>query len=580
MGLRLENKVTNEVLDLEINFDFKFRKLLHCRFFSLGHESNKFKTHTFRHFSRNFTRFRNEIRKRINRFKNRKRANNNTFKNTAVSESLHSSRFTNGQHVARRAAMVTVVVAASISSSPALGFNVARQQAMTNFIEKSLRGDCRGLLPATSTTAFESSMANPLGLADSPTRMIVGRDDQLMSYYVGGVVGNCILVASLVALSQLIGTLAFALVRNPSRRMKKRIKKSGFLRSLKERCLGSKHSKTHAIRRIFASSYVSLTFFFCVSLLMTPTISSTLVVLVAAMNDPKLKEHESSPAIKFLCVALSLVLCFVAVHYISWAVLFRSRKSEKYKSFRELGVEEPGQGSRGILAKFFKARGEWSYPSLILKNNSNDEAEQSRRERKAFKKKEQIHEDRHLNFLIAEPAFESYRETTWFALVEIANAIAISFPPFAAQFSSSAKGSCLIQGIILVGILLVYTALLIWRNPFKLRILRIMNPILAVQQLLVSGIGLALVLMRKNGNEDEESPGWLWKILIVPLAFQGVMSFVMIIAAIFAVLVFLKKFQARLSKGRNLNELFAEELNGRRRAQNNGDEDENAQELL
>ncbi len=90
---------------------------------------------------------------------------------------------------------------------------------------------------------------------------------------------------------------------------------------------------------------------------------------------------------------------------------------------------------------------------------------------------------------------------------------------------------------------------------------------------MISGIGLALVLMRKVGNEeDEESPGWVWKILIVPLGFQSAMSVVMMIAAIFPILMFVKKFKARLSRGQNLNELFAEELDERRNEDNQNDQ--------
>jgi hypothetical protein len=129
-----------------------------------------------------------------------------------VSQSVASALVAN--EAMQTTAMVSVAVFASMSSSPALGFTIGQQQAMTNFAKKALSGDCRGLLPSTTTDEFEKQLSNPLGAADSPLQLSIGGENKLMSYYVGAVIGNFIFTLSLVLLSQGIGTICMIYFKN------------------------------------------------------------------------------------------------------------------------------------------------------------------------------------------------------------------------------------------------------------------------------------------------------------------------------------------------------------------------------
>jgi hypothetical protein len=357
-----------------------------------------------------------------------------------ISEAVASALL--ASDVTQTSSIVSVALFSSIASSPVLGFNIGRQQAMSNFALKSLNGDCRGLLPSTTVKDFETTLSNPLGAADSPTQMSIGGENKLMSYYAGAVIGNFILTLGLVLLSQGIGTIIMIYFKKKNNNNNKNNNKlSNFGKMVVNRIgldqnKNNKNSKNEkesffsSMRRVFATSYVSLTLFFCLSFLMTPILSSGLIVLVAAMNDKNLSGHEVSAGLKAVCAILGISFCIVAIVFVGWSVLIRRQRKEKFK---EMSDQE--KNKMGLLEKLFKAEGEWK--------NSNAEEKQ----------KMELH---YHNFLIAEPTFESYRNTTWFALVEIVTAILIALPPFFAQFVDSAKGSCILQGVLLLIILVVY----------------------------------------------------------------------------------------------------------------------------
>src|SRR3989338_7554080 len=314
---------------------------------------------------------------------------------------------------------------------------------------------------------------------------------------------------------------------------------------MKERCGFRKDEELFdSMRRVFATSYVSLTLFFCLSFLMTPTLSSSLVVLVAAKNDPKLEPHEVSTGLKILSLIIALIFCGICVGFVIWSVLIRKKRKEQYRLIK---LSKKEQENVGWISKLCKAEGEWKYPNPATTNVQN-----------IFSSKHNKHNNKqyefaYLNFLIAESTFESYRHTIWFSLVEVATAILIALPPFFAQFATSGKSSCLIQGIMLLIILLVYIVILIWRNPFKLRILRIMKPILSIQQVAIVAMTLALVMMKEETSTSDnkkanKEDSWLWQIIIIPLGFEGLMSVMMIGAAFFPFMMFLKKLNGRMQR--------------------------------
>src|SRR3989338_9046395 len=293
---------------------------------------------------------------------------------------------------------------------------------------------------------------------------------------------------------------------------------------MKERCGFRKDEDLFdSMRRVFATSYVSLTLLFCLSFLMTPTLSSSLVVLVAARNDPKLEPHEVSTGLKILSLIIALIFCGICVAFVMWSVLIRKQRREQYRLIK---LSKTEQETVGLISKLCKAEGEWKYPNPATPNIQNIFSD------KLNKHNNKLYEFSYLNYLIAEPTFESYRHTIWFSLAEVATAILIALPPFFAQFATSGKSSCLIQGTMLLIILFVYTAILIWKNPFKLLAMRIMKPILSVQHLTIVAKTLALVMMKDDAEVENGENGtkdsWLWKVIIVPLGFQGLMSVMMI----------------------------------------------------
>src|SRR3989338_6352915 len=261
---------------------------------------------------------------------------------------------------------------------------------------------------------------------------------------------------------------------------------------MKERCGFRKDEDVFdSMRRVFATSYVSLTLFFCLSFLMTPTLSSSLVVLVAAKNDAKLEPHEVSMGLKILALVIALSFCGICVVFVIWSVLVRKNRKEQYRLIK---LSKKEQENVGLISKLCKAEGEWKYPNPTSTNVQN-----------IFSSKHNKHNNKqyevaYLNYLIAEPTFESYRHTIWFSLVEVVTAILIALPPFFAQFATSGKSSCLIHGIMLLIILLVYTVLLIWKNPFQLLAMRIMKPILSVQHLVIVALTLAFVMMKDEAE--------------------------------------------------------------------------------
>jgi hypothetical protein len=232
--------------------------------------------------------------------------------------------------VTQTSSIVSVAVFSSIASSPVLGFNVGRQQAMSNFAVKSLNGDCRGLLPSTTVKDFETTLSNPLGAADSPTQMSIGGENKLMSYYAGAVIGNFILTFGSVLLSQGIGTIIMIYFKNKNNNNNNKLSNFGKMvvnRIGLDKNKKEKESFFSSMRRVFATSYVSLTLFFCLSFLMTPILSSGLIVLVAAMNDKNLSAHEVSVGLKAVCAILGISFCIVAVGFVVWSVLIRKQRN-------------------------------------------------------------------------------------------------------------------------------------------------------------------------------------------------------------------------------------------------------------
>jgi hypothetical protein len=356
-----------------------------------------------------------------------------------------------------------------------------------------------------------------------------------MSYFVGAVIGNFILTVSLVLLSQGIGTIFMIYFKN-----KQNSKNNVIMRILKERCGFRKDEDLLAsLRRVFATSYVSLTLFFCSSFLMTPTLSSGLIVLVAAKNDPKLENHEVSVGFKIISILLSILFCGICVGFVVWSVWIRNNRKEKYQIFEN-------QSEMSFVAKLLKAEGEWKYPNPAEANVSN--IFQINNYQKNKNKTNKIYERSYLNFLIAEPTFESYRDTIWFSIVEVVTAILIALPPFFAQFVDSAKGSCLVQGILLAVILFVDVGILIWKNPFKLKIMRIMKPILSLQQLAIVVMVLVIVMTKEDGSVKNQQDLWLWKVIVLPMASEGAMGVMMMVAAFFPILAFVKKLKGRINR--------------------------------
>lgn len=550
------------------------------------------------HFSPCLTQTKTSSQSRTRREHNRKNTKTKTFslskqdddvakmsKNVVVVSSEVASVLAANDYT-QTASTVALAVFGSVASSPTLGFTIGRQQVMTNFAKKALlEGDCRGLLPPTvENHQEENEMSNPLGFADSPTQMSIGGHDSVMGFYAGAVVGNFILIVSLVLLSQGIGMIVIKIFKLLKARQFYDDKNKNNLhndegRRLTNRSFRMKHSNDHAAKRetfwsqchrAFAASYVSLTLFFCLSFLLSPTLSSALVVLVAAKNDPNLEVF--STGLKVFSVFLAFIFCVVAVTFVLWSVQLRKQRREQCRPISvnasSKNKQQPKKGSNlmALMTYLLKSEVEWKYPNPIaLKaasafNNfsfSNKVSTPSRTEKrkspekKAARSTSEDFEISYLNFLIAEPTFESYRNSTWFALVEIVTAISIAFPSFFAQFANSGKSSCLVQGIMLLVILVVYFVILVWKNPFKIRMLRIMNPILALQQIVIVTMVLIGVATSEE-SANHKSPSLLWKVIPVSFGFEGMMGVLTIAAAFFPLLLFLRKMKSRM-QGSNQN---------------------------
>ena len=472
------------------------------------------------------------------------------------------------------------LTAVAAIQSPSLGFTVSRQQSMMNFARKALEGDCRGLFPIVEKSVDEyfenngqegdsSSLPAPsLPASDSPTQMSIGSSKA--RNYVGAIVGNVIFTVALSSFTMLIGVVAikgFEMIYGEKKKKLQEYQQQEQQKKEKEDSRSTKGGKTAKKNQkeqenennnnnnatgfyfIFAQSYVTLSFHFCASVLLSPTLSTTLIILAATTTD------EVPIVIKAITTILCLLLCGLALFFTMWATIFRKPRREEY---RPVVVEQQtGSQNNNQKENKNKSSSDTTFSGFIILMKSLVVPEG------AWALPVNRTKEEKLQFLVAEPAFESYRSDMWFAVVELTTSIAIALPPLFAQLAPSGKSSCIVQGVLLCVALLVHFILLVWKNPFKLRILRIVVPFLSLQQLMNSILILVSVFMisssssennttdEENNNSSSSSPtsaAWLWSLITASMVVQGFLGIIGSVAALMPILRFLKKIVGRIKR--------------------------------
>ena len=434
---------------------------------------------------------------------------------TPAPEDRSSESLATGSNVALGLGMVAS--AASAAVVPSMGFGISRQQAMVSFVQNIRSGDCSGV-----STGDDESIAT----ADSPTQMKVGSSDA--TFYVGGTIGNSILLFSLVATGFVGGTLF--------------LKYTG----------SSSWDRPYSV---FARCHVAMILFVATSLLFAPTIKFALVTVVLS----------SASAFDKIIVVIFGIVFFsgITIYYAVWSLYIRDRR-EIYHKHHHQKKKRQQQTSLSLKERltqlyefWFEGPGEWRMPYVNSRPGKG------------------VTEKNNLDFDAATPMLDGYQgHAWWFGAFEFLIQFGLALASFLANLVPAEK-SCVTQAVVLLVVLVAFLFMCVWKRPFQELFNRIVIPVVTLFEVAV--VVLALVF-------GESQPDFVVTLALLAASLQSFAILVVLLVSLSPLAkMFLKVFNrlknrgkkgAPKSRGGGLN------LANFRDAFNDEEEDENGQELL
>lgn len=351
--------------------------------------------------------------------------------------------------------LTLVASAAAVSTSPSVGFGLARQQAKVNFLAQIKDGnsDCSGI----------SEVEAPA--VDSPTQFQIGSSDA--RYFVGGAVGNVILTGSLVIAVQIGG---YIYMRKAS---KSAWKRSPFV--------------------VFARCHGAMVLFILVSMLFAPSIKFGLVVIAL---DPK-KIEGLTIAHKIIAFVFGVIIYGGITIYYAIRFLFLRKRKEGYEMLTQDEIDENTKNHSAIRRFYdflFEGPGEWKMPKEEIVIIVEDDSKKKKHKKKnAKERKKKMSKSHILEFEAANPLIEGFRKFGWhFAFFEFFIQVGLAVGEFLAQVVEKEQ-SCRVQGITLIVMIAVHMFFSLAVRPFQEKFNLVIIPVLDLLQVVTLILGVYYV---------------------------------------------------------------------------------------